>query len=265
LVYVPVELHSAATDNSLPLHMLDSRDFARVGFQRINRRTGKEVDWSHIVKGYEYKKDNFVALSDADFKHANRKASETIEVDTFCDASAIPPMYYDKPYYLTPAKGADKVYTLLLQALEATGKVAVATFVMHQRQHVCSIGPQASSLMLLTLRFANEVIAPPEQKRTARISAAELAMAKQLVQSMTGKFDASKFKDTYRADLKRRIEEKNRSRQIHSLDAAEPADEKRPRAQVIDLMAALKASLKHPGRRDAPKAATRTGKTNRRP
>ena len=144
--------------------MLDSRDFALVGYKRINKKTGKEVDWSHIVKGYEYKKGEFVALADADFKHANVKASETIAIDTFCDVAQIPPMYYEKPYYLAPTKGGDKVYTLLRQALQATNKVAVASFVMHQRQHLCAIAPQAQMLMLLTLRFAEEVLSPANSK-----------------------------------------------------------------------------------------------------
>jgi DNA end-binding protein Ku len=248
LIYVPVELHTASRDNTLPLHMLDSRDFAPVGYHRVNKNTGKEVDWSHIVKGYEYKKGEFVALADADFKHANVKASETIEIDTFCDVTQIPAMYYDKPYYLAPTKGGDKVYSLLRQALEATDKVAVATFVMHQRQHLCAIAPHDSSLMLLTLRFADEVL-PAETKPAGKISAAELAMAKQLVQSMEGKFSAGKFKDTYRSDLKRRVQEKIRNKETHSLDVEEPESEARPRAQVIDLMAALKASLKKSGGR----------------
>ena len=207
LIYVPVELHTASRDNTLPLHMLDSRDFAPIGYNRINKKTGKEVDWSHIVKGYEYKKGDFVALADADFKHANVKASETIEIDTFCDVSQIPAMYYEKPYYLAPTKGGDKVYTLLRNALESTHKVAVATFVMHQRQHLCAIAPEGPSLMLLTMRFADEIL-PATEPSAAKISSAELAMAKQLVQSMEGKFTASKFKDTYRADLQRRIQEK---------------------------------------------------------
>jgi DNA end-binding protein Ku len=248
LIYVPVELHTASRDNTLPLHMLDGRDFAPVGYHRVNKNTGKEVDWSHIVKGYEYKKGEFVALADADFKHANVKASETIEIDTFCDVSQIPAMYYDKPYYLAPTKGGDKVYSLLRQALEATDKVAVATFVMHQRQHLCAIAPHDSSLMLMTLRFADEVL-PAETKPAGKISAAELTMAKQLVQSMEGKFSAGKFKDTYRSDLKRRVQEKIRNKETHSLDVEEPKSEARPKAQVIDLMAALKASLKKSGGR----------------
>jgi DNA end-binding protein Ku len=260
LIYVPVELYTASKDNTLPLHILDSRDFAPVGYQRVNKKTGKEVDWPHIVKGYEYKKGEFVALAAADFKHANVKASETIEIDTFCDASQIPAMYYEKPYYLAPTKGGEKVYTLLQQALESTGKVAVATFVMHQRQHLCAIAPQGSSLILLTLRFADEVLPAADRKSTAKISSAELAMAKQLVQSMEGNFTASKFKDTYRADLKRRVQEKIRNKETHSLDVEEPARDERPKAQVIDLMAALKASLKKPGRPDRRKAVRRSSK-----
>jgi DNA end-binding protein Ku len=264
LIYVPVELHTASKENTLPLHMLDSRDFAPVGYQRVNKVTGKEVDWSHIVKGYEYKKGDFVALADADFKHANVKASETIEIDTFCDVSQIPAMYYERPYYLTPAKGGEKVYTLLRQALESTNKVAVATFVMHQRQHLCAIAPQDSSLMILTLRFADEVLPATERGSTVKISSAELAMAKQLVQSMEGNFTASKFKDTYRADLKRRVQEKIRNKETHSLEVEEPARDERPKAQVIDLMAALKASLKKSGRRGAPKAAPESSRTRKR-
>ena len=260
LIYVPVELHTASRDNTLPLHMLDSRDFAPVGYHRVNKNTGKEVDWSHIVKGYEYKKGEFVALADADFKHANVKASETIEIDTFCDVSQIPAMYYDKPYYLAPTKGGDKVYSLLRQALEATDKVAVATFVMHQRQHLCAIAPHDSSLMLMTLRFADEVL-PAETKPAGKISAAELTMAKQLVQSMEGKFSAGKFKDTYRSDLKRRVQEKIRNKETHSLDVEEPESEARPKAQVIDLMAALKASLKKSGGRAPATSRKKTRKS----
>jgi DNA end-binding protein Ku len=243
LVYVPVELHTASRENTLPLHMLDSRDFSPVGYQRINKRTGKEVDWSHIVKGYEYKKGNYVVLTDADFKHANVKASETIEVETFCDAVDIPYLYYEKPYYLIPAKGGAKVYSLLRQALSASGKVAVATFVMHQRQHLCAVSPSDSSLTLLTLRFPDEIVPLAEkQAPSARVTATELSMAKQLVQHMSGKFVPSHFKDTYRSDLRRRIQEKIRKKEQHSLDV-EPPSAERTKAEVIDLMAALKASL----------------------
>jgi len=148
----------------------------------------------------------------------------------------------------------------LREALDATGKVAVATFVMHQREHLCVIAPQGAALMLLTLRFADEVLPATGYKATAKISTAELAMAKQLVQSMQGKFDAAKFKDTYRADLKRRVQEKIRRKETHSLEVEEPQRDERPKAQVIDLMSALKASLAKSGRsapKSAPKRAAR--------
>jgi len=223
--------------------MLDSRDFAPVGYQRINKRSGKEVDWKHIVKGYEYKKGDYVVLTDADFKHANVKASETIEVETFCPAADIPPMYYDKPYYLAAAKGGAKVYSLLRRALSATERVAVGTFVMHQRQHLCVIAPSGTNLMLLTLRFAEEIVPESASGSEAKVSPAELAMAKQLVEKMSGKFTPGHFKDTYRSDLKRRVQEKIRKKETHALDVEAPAADERPKAEVIDLMAALKASL----------------------
>jgi len=242
LVYVPVEVHTASRENTLPLHMLDSRDFAPVGYQRINKRTGKEVDWEHVVKGYEYKKGDYVVLTDADFKHANVKASETIEIETFCDAADIPPLYYEKPYYLAPAKGGGKVYSLLQQALNATGKVAVASFVMHQRQHLCVVAPSESALVLLTLRFADEILSEKEPA-TVKVSSSELSMAKQLIERMSGKFAPAHFKDTYRSDLKRRVQEKIRKKETHSLEVAPPEAAERPKAEVIDLMEALKASL----------------------
>lgn len=243
LIYVPVEVHVASRENTLPLHLLDSRDFSLIGYQRINNRTGKEVDWNHVVKGYEYKKGDYVVLTDADFKHANVKASETIEVETFCDARDIPSLYYEKPYYLAPVKGGAKVYSLLRQALDATGRVAVGTFVMHQRQHVCAISPSESSLILLTLRFPDEILPQSEKPApSARVTAAELSMAKQLVQRMSGKFVPDHFKDTYRSDLRRRVQEKIRKKQTHAMDV-EPPTAERPKAEVIDLMAALKASL----------------------
>ena len=242
LVYVPVEVHTASRENTLPLHMLDSRDFAPVGYQRINKRTGKEVDWGHIVKGYEYKKGDYVVLTEADFKHANVKASETIEIETFCAAAEIPPIYYEKPYYLAPAKGGAKVYSLLSQALSASGKVAVASFVMHQRQHLCVIAPSDSALVLLTLRFADEIV-PEKAPGAVKVSPSELSMAKQLIEHMSGKFAPEHFKDTYRADLKRRVQEKVRKKETHALDVAPPEAAERPKAEVINLMDALKASL----------------------
>lgn len=249
LIYVPVDLFGASKDASLPLHLLDSRDFAPVGYRRTNKNTGKDVDWAHIVKGYEYEKGRYVALSDADFKHANVKASETIEIANFTDAEEIPAKYFDTPYYLSPQKGGQKVYSLLRQALQSTGKVAVASIVMRGRQHLCVVAPDDEVLMLLTLRFADEVLTPAQVKAAAdsdketRITAVEVSLAKKLIEHMSGPFRPEAFKDTYRADLMRRIREKIRTKQIHSLPAEPPPASDRPKAQVIDLMQALRKSL----------------------
>jgi DNA end-binding protein Ku len=270
LIYVPVELHTASKDGAFNLHLLDSRDFAPVGYQRINKISGKAVDWQHIVKGYEYKKGEYVALSEADFKHANVKATETIQIDTFTKAADIPPAYFETPYYLAPAKGGQKVYALLREALRATQKVAVATFVMRGRQHLCVVAAADDVLMLLTLRFANEILTPAAAaaKSTAkreRLTPAELSMAKKLVEEMSGPWRPGAFKDTYRADLMRRIQEKIRRKQVHSLAMDAEQGPERPKAQVIDLMEALKNSLKRraPNRNPtAPRKAV--AKTRRR-
>src|SRR5580700_10421641 len=236
-------MYSASREHALNLHFLDSRDFAPVGYERINKSTGKSVDWAHIVKGYEYEKGRYVALSDADFKHANIKAAETIEIANFTDLEQIPPMYFETPYYLSPQKGGQKVYSLLRQALQSTKKAAVGTFVMRGRQHLCVIVPEGELLMLVTLRFANEVLAPAQVKvavesgKDKKATPAELAMARKLVEQMSGPFRPEAFKDTYRADLMRRIQEKIRTKQTHAL-AEEPPRAERPKAQVIDLMEA---------------------------
>jgi DNA end-binding protein Ku len=267
LIYVPVEVLSASKDGSLALHFLDSRDFSPVGYQRINKSTGKEVDWAHIVKGYEYEKGHYVALSDADFKHANVKASETIEIANFTDLEQIPPMYYETPYYLSPQKGGQKVYSLLRQALQSTGRVAVGTFVMRGRQHLAVIVPNGEALMLITLRFVNEVLAPVQVQKAVesgkdrKATSAEIAMARKLVEQMSGPFKPEAFKDTYRADLMRRIQEKIRSKQTHAL-AEEPPPSERPKAQVIDLVEALRASLRKKGApaRAAPRKSAKARK-----
>jgi DNA end-binding protein Ku len=250
LIYVPVEMYAAARDGSLHLHLLDSRDFAPVGYERVNKKTGKVVDWSDVVKGYEYAKDNYVALSDADFKQANVKASETISISSFCDAADISPIYYETPYFLAPGKGGQKVYALLRETLHSSRKVAVATFVMRGRQHLCLVAPHGRALMLLTLRFAEELLSPENlalpaaSTKTEKLSAAELNMARKLVDEMTSDWKPAAFKDTYRADLMRRIQEKIKKKQTRVLVAEESIQDERPKAQVIDLMDALRKSLK---------------------
>ncbi len=253
LVYIPVHLHTAARDSALDLDLLDSKDFAPVGYQRYNKRTGKTVDWNRIVKGYEYKKGQYVALSDEDFRQANVKASQTIDIVSFVERAAIPPEYFEQPYYLEPAEGGEKTYTLLRETMRGSSLVAIGSFVIRGRQHFCAIYARERALMLNTLRFSEEMVAaesldiPAEGTRGAKDSREEIAMARRLVEEMTADWRPQVFKDTYRRDLMRRIKQKIRKGQTHELTPEVETTEERPSAEVIDLMAVLRKSLESGG------------------
>jgi DNA end-binding protein Ku len=247
-------LHSAARSNTLDLDMLDSRDFSPIGYQRVNKKTGKPVEWGDIVKGYQYKKGQYVALSDEDFRQANVKASQTIDIESFTDVSAIPPEYYETPYYLAPAKGGEKGYTLLREALRKSGKVAVGSFVMRGRQHIGMLVPAERAMMFITLRFEDEIksaseLELPPASGKAKVSPKEVALAERLVDEMTAEFKPGAYHDSYRDDLMKRIKEKIRKKQTHHLTPTEKAPkEERQSAEIIDLMSVLKKSLETKGK-----------------
>lgn len=246
LVYIPVQLHSASHTSSLDLDLLDRRDFSPVGYQRVNKRTGKVVEWADIVKGYQYEKGKYVALNEEDFRQANVKATQTIDIQQFTDQASIPPEYFETPYFLAPGKGGAKVYALLRDALKKSKKAAVATFVMRGRQHLAMLHPSDQALMLNTLRFEEEVRSADELDlpgKSAGVSSKELAMAERLIDDMTGEWNPSGLKDTYSRDLLARVKEKIRSRETHKLTPTAKTREPRQSAQVIDLMDVLKKSL----------------------
>jgi DNA end-binding protein Ku len=271
LVYIPVELYSATHGATLDLDFLDKRDFSPVGYQRYNKRTGKLVEWKDIVRGYQYQKGKYVALSDEDFRQANAKASQTIEITSFTDAANITPEYYETPYYVAPQKGGQKVYALLREALKRTGRVAIANVVIRTRQHLAVLLPEGELLELNTLRFADEIRSPADVgvqvpgARSAGISAKEIAMAQKLIEEMSGPWEPRKYHDTYREDLLKRIDEKVRDRDTHTLTQATAATKPRKTAEIIDLMAVLKQSLhKAGGGRRPPARATRHAKLGKR-
>jgi DNA end-binding protein Ku len=254
LVYIPVEMHSASRSSTLDLDLLDRRDFAPVGYQRVNKRTGKTVDWGDIVKGYQYKKGDYVVLSDEDFRQANVKASQTIEIESFTNAVDIPPEYYEMPYYLSPTKGGEKGYALLREALQRAGRVGLGNIVMRGRQHLCAILSEGRALVLNTLRFAEEVRSteelelPPASAKASKIASREVELAEKLIEEMTAAWHPQDYHDTYRQDLMKRIEEKVRKKQTHVLTPKEKAPkEERQSAQVIDLMSVLRKSLESRG------------------
>jgi DNA end-binding protein Ku len=252
LIHIPVSLHTAARSTTLDLNLLDKRDFSPVGYQRYNKSTGKVVDWNDVVKGFEYEKGEYVVLTDEDFRRANVEASRTIDIQAFVDREAIAPYYFDSPYYLLPDKNGERVYALLREALEQSKKLAVATFVLRSRQHIAALMPVDKVIVLNTLRYEAEIQPHPDvatgAARKAAASGRELEMALKLVDEMSEPWKPEVFEDTYRNDLMKRIEQKVKAGQTHTL--TEPEGEVAERAsggKVVDLMSLLQRSLDQKG------------------
>jgi DNA end-binding protein Ku len=248
-----VSLHTAARASSIDLDLLDKRDFAPVGYQRYNKSTGKVVDWNNVVKGYQYEKGEYVVLTDEDFRRANVEASRTIDIATFVDRDAIAPYYFDTPYFLVPDKNGERVYALLRDALEQSKKLAVATFVLRSRQHVAALMPVDKAIVLNTLRYQEEIQPQPEvvsaAKKAGAATGKELQMALKLIDEMSDPWKPEVFEDTYRNDLMKRIEQKVKAGQTHTL--TEPEEEvteaRGTGGKVVDLMSLLQRSLEQKG------------------
>ncbi|MFZ6640136.1 Ku protein [Undibacterium sp. TC4M20W] len=265
LVHIPVELFSAVADNALDLTMLDKRDFSPIGFRRYNKASGKEVKWEDIVKGYEYKPDEYVVLSDEDLKQANVKATQTIDIQSFVDASEVPLTYYEQPYFLVPDRGGDKVYALLRETLRKADKVAIAEVVIRTKQHLCALLTIDDAIVLNTLRYSDEIRdtgelkLPAKSAKTAGISDKEIAMAMSLVDGMTEAWNPSQYHDTYREDVLALVKKKVKARQTKTITMPEAETEEKPRsAQVYDLVGLLQQSL---GKKPAAKATKITAKS----
>lgn len=250
LVNVPVELFSSQKRSSeLGLTMLDKRDLAPVGYQRVNKASGKEVPWDDVVKGYEYKEDKYVVLSEEDFRRANPEATKTVDILAFVDLKDIAPQYFDTPYYLAPGKRGEKAYALLRDALARAGKAGVASVVIRTKQYLAALVPQDDALLLNTLRYEKELKTPkdldiPGKLKGARVTAKELDMALRLVDDMADKWHPAKYHDTYHEDLLERIEQKVKAGETEAITEPEKG-EKPAKAQVVDLMALLKKSVSH--------------------
>jgi DNA end-binding protein Ku len=259
-----VELHPAAQSHQLSFSMLDKRDFSPVGYKRYNKSTGAEVPWNDIVKGYEYERDQYVVLSEEDFRRANVQAARSVEIATFVDAKSIPPQYFETPYYLVPGERGQKVYTLLRETLRSTGKVGVGQVVIRTTHHLAVVVPVDEALMMITLRYANEIREkkefdfPPMSIKSVGITTKELELARKLVEDMAGPWKPEEFEDTYNEDLLHRIDEKIKRGETKVLTKPE-GEARAPRtAQVIDLMELLKQSIDKTGGRAPQRAAKRT-------
>lgn len=268
LVNIPVTLYPASKRNELDFDLLDKRDMAPIGYERINKRTGKAVEWRDIVKGYEYEDGRYVVMSDEDFRQANPKATQTVEILSFVDAGSIEPQYFDTPYKLTPDKRGEKGYALLRETLKRAGKVGIAKVVIRTRQYLAALLPQEDFLALQTLRYADEILSdsqleqPPGSLKAAGVGAREVKMAEQLVADMTEPWKPERYEDTYRDDLLARVKQKIKAGKTALVRPAEKEGAAQEGAQVIDLMAALKRSIES-GKRRAPSARAPATKTAR--
>jgi DNA end-binding protein Ku len=248
LLNIPVQLMPGERRTDLRFHLMDARNKARVRYERINAETGEEVPWKDIVKAFEYKKGDYVVLEPEDVKAAAPESSESVDIESFIPADAVPLEYFERPYYLVPPKKAEKSYVLLRETLESLGRAGLARVVIRTREYLALLLPRGKALMLLLLRYPQEVVpqdeyAFPDKSLTAyRLGKRELDMARQLVKSMEGPWEPSGYRDEFRAKLHKVIEErmKHKGSRIEKTPAQEEAVDA---GKVVDLMAVLKQSL----------------------
>lgn len=242
LINIPVQLYSAAKDRVFNFEMLHKDDLSPISFMRVCRKNGEEVPYEEVVKGYEYREGDYVVLKPEDFKRAAPKESETIEIQEFTDENEVDSKYFKKPYYLEPLKGSGKAYLLLREALEQTGKVAVAKMVFREREDLVILKAEGNLLVLNQLRYDDEIRDAAEIKipKNVAISKQEIEMAIKLIGSMHGKFKPKEYKDTYAEKLQKVIQAKARGEKLKQLPKVSGK-----RVEPEDLIGQLKASLAH--------------------
>lgn len=240
LIYIPIRLYNATEAQELNFDLLRRGDHCRINYAKVCRETGEEVPYDEIVRGYEYKKGEYVVLEDDDFKRANVNKTKMVEILTFVDAEEIDEKYLEKPYYLEPEKGAEKVYALLREALRRSNKVGIARFVLRTREHLAMLKSQDNLIVLNQMRFANEIRDPGELNLPGEtgVSEKELDMAVKLVEQLSDEWKPDQYTDTYIDDLKRIIQEKVEGK------VAEPVEEEPIPVEVTDLFSKLSESLK---------------------
>ncbi|MEY2476942.1 MAG: end-binding protein Ku [Actinomycetota bacterium] len=248
LVNVPVKVYSAVKHQDVAFHQMDESTGARVRNKRVSEKTGKEVPYEKIVKGYEFSKGKYVTITPDEITDFKPEATKTIDIEDFVELDDIDPIFYDKTYHLAPATkdgGAVKAYALLLQAMRKEGRVGIGRVVLRTKQYLAAIRPLETDtkvLALSTMLFEDEIVPASEipnvPSRAPSVSDKELTMASRLIESLTTDWKPSKYKDTYREELLDLIERKAKGKEIVVEESAAPQGEK-----IVDLMAALEASL----------------------
>lgn len=242
LVNIPVKLYSAVSRKTVRFHQLDREDKQRIEQKRVNPRTGEEIPYENLVKGYELNPDRYVVITPDELEALEPEKTRTIDIEDFVELDQIDPIYYDHPYYLAPDKGAGKAYRLLLDAMKESGRVGIARVVLRSKEHLVAIRPRDDVLTMETMLFADEVIPPDSLDEMGgdgkvKTTKRELEMARQLIDSLSGDFHAERYRDEYRERVLELIERKAEGQEI--VFEAPPEEPKK----VPDLMAALEASI----------------------
>jgi DNA end-binding protein Ku len=262
LVSVPVKAYSAVHDHNVHFHQLQKKTGARIRNAKVSAKTGKPVDNDDIERGFELSKGKYVVVDTGELDALQPQTTRTIDITDFVDLAAVDPIYYDHTYWLAPdGDAAERAYRLLLAAMEGAQRVAIGTVVMRNKQYLAAIRPLDGALAMSTMRFADEIV---PRKKIAGIPAArskpagkELKLATQIIDSLASDWDPKRYHDTYTEELRDLIERKAKGEEL-----VVDETEEEPSGKVVDLMAALEASLKSGRRRPAKKAtkATKGGK-----
>jgi len=268
LVHIPIGLYSATSESDVNFDWLDRRTLDPVGYKRVNKRTGREVDKDDIVKGVEFQKGEYVVLGKEEIEQAYPRTTQTIAIETFVDVDEVPFVYLEKPYYTAPINKGDKVYALLREALKQTGKAGIARVVIQAKEHLAVVMPCGPALVLNLLRWGGEIRSseelnlPPETK--AGLKEAELKMAKQLIDSMSGHWKAGEFRDRFHDAIMKLVAAKAKAGETATVEPMEEAPETGRGAEVIDLTELLRRSLKGgkgtPAKEPAAKRSTAAAK-----
>jgi DNA end-binding protein Ku len=237
LVNVPVRMFSAIDEQQLHFHLLHEKDDSRIGYEKVCKKEDKPVPDDEIVKAYEFDDGKYVYMTDEDFEAAAGKSYRSIDILDFVPYDEIDPIYFERTYYLAPADGAEKVYALLLKAMDQSGLAAIARYVMRDKEHLGCLRIREGAITLERMYFADEIRDVDDIKPDkASVPKRELEMAAQLIDQFSGSFEPEKYEDTYREALLAIVKEKRKGREIHR--EPQPAEE-----EPTDLLTALRASL----------------------
>ncbi|MDQ3287250.1 MAG: Ku protein [Pseudomonadota bacterium] len=249
LLNIPVSLMSGERRTDISFRMLDSRNNAPVRYERVNAETGDEVPWKDIVKAFEYDKGSYVVLEPDDIKSAAPESHGAIEVESFVDATEIGPQYFEKPYVLVPAKKAEKGYVLLREALAHTGRIGIARVVIRTRENLCAVMPQGDALLLLMMRYPQELVdvseynIPEGAGAEYRITPKEQEFSEQLIKTMSGEWEPEQYRNEFRERLQEVIKQRMSEKGLVKRHDEEPAVAENAATNVVDFMSLLQQSI----------------------